>query len=149
MPDNKQLCSSWQCEDAAYRGRSGHPGENQAVFLVNLFFLLATLLATAYFRTTFIGLVFLLSIVAVLSFSLILGAFYVLRAFLLPDHLGRARDVYDGLGFFGWLSFWIASGLVALWVLNQAPAEFVIGTVSIVGILGVLAFPFALFFSSR
>ncbi len=121
--------------------------EDYGIFIANSLLLLAALLAMLFFQTTFIGLVFVLSIILVLGFSLLMGLFYVLRAFLLPDHLGRASDVYDGMGYFGLLSFWIACGLTLLWIMNSVPAEFTIGVVSVIGILGVLAFPLVLFFS--
>jgi hypothetical protein len=121
--------------------------EDYGILLANSLLLLIALLAMFFFQTTFIGLVFVLSIILVLGFSLLMGAFYVVRAFLLPDHLGRASDVYDGMGYFGLLSFWIACGLVAIWIMNSVPAEVTIGIVSIAGILGVLAFPVVLFFS--
>lgn len=146
MYRNEQPGNAWQPEPPAHP-RKVPRIEDYGIFIANSLLLLAALLAMIFFQTTFIGLVFVLSIILVLGFSLLMGLFYVLRAFLLPDHLGRASDVYDGMGYFGLLSFWIACGLILLWIMNSIPAEVTIGVVSVAGILGVLAFPVVLFLS--
>jgi uncharacterized membrane-anchored protein len=146
MRRNEQPESAWQPESPAHE-HTVLRIEDYGMLVANGLLLLAALLAMVCFQTTFIGLVFVLSIILVLGFSLLMGLFYVLRSFILPDHLGRACDVYDGMGYFGLLSFWIACGLILLWIMHRVPAELTIGVVVVAGILGVLAFPLVLFLS--